>query len=392
MLCQVGFFLPLFPGGFPLTRQGVGVGRCVGYVERVMPTPSTALAGSQARITEWLERTVGRKGDRSYRLRLLVQAGFAFVCVLLGLQFARFTRAAVAGDLPLPTRPPGVEGFLPISGMMGLLDWLYQGTLNQIHPAATMLFVIIVVVALVARKSFCSWICPVGFLSETLARFGRKLFGRNFRLWKWLDIPLRGLKYFFLFFFVWAVATMSDAALRSFIESPYNRVADVKMGLFFVRLGSVGAGVLIVLFLLSILVNGAWCRYLCPYGGLLGLIALVSPFKVSRQADACIDCGLCDKVCMARLPVSQLDRVSSAECTGCLDCVATCPIDDALDVRAVRRWRVSLPAYALIVLALFVGGYSAARLAGLWESGLSDAEYSERIQNLDRPEYGHPGS
>ena len=294
----------------------------------------------------WLEVRVGKKGDRMYRLRLLVQGGFALTCVLLGLQFARFTRAAAGGELPLPLRPPGVEGFLPISGMMGLLDWVHQGTLNQIHPAATMLFVIIVAVAFVARKSFCSWICPVGLLSETLARLGRKLFGRNFRPWKWLDVPLRGLKYLLLFFFVHAVVTMSDTALQAFIQSPYNRVADVKMGLFFVRLGTVGASVLIVLFVLSVLVNGAWCRYLCPYGGLLGLVSLFSPFKVSRKADACIDCSLCDKACMARLPVSRLDRVSSAECTGCLDCIATCPIPEALEMRAVRPLTVSLPAYA----------------------------------------------
>lgn len=359
--------------------------------------PSLRLVGRSGRRgaegpVAWLEAPVGKKGDRSYRLRLLVQAAFALGCVLLGLQFARFTSAAVAGELPLPTRPPGVEAFLPISGMMGLLDWFYQGTLNRIHPAATMLFVIIVAVAFVARKSFCSWICPVGFLSETLARLGRMLFGRNFRPWKWLDVPLRGLKYLLLFFFVYAVITMSDQALQTFIQSPYNRVADVKMGLFFVRLGTVGASVLILLFVLSILVNGAWCRYLCPYGGLLGLVSLLSPFKVNRNADACVDCGLCDKVCMARLPVSRLDRVSSAECTGCLDCVATCPITEALEVRAARRWRVSLPSYALVVLLLFLGGYSGARLAGLWQSELSDAEYSERIQNLDRPEYGHPGS
>lgn len=340
----------------------------------------------------WLEATVGGKGDRTYRLRLLVQVGFALGCTLLGIQFARFTRAAAAGALPLPTRPPGVEAFLPISGMMGLADWIYQGTLNRIHPAATMLFVIIVGVALVARKSFCSWICPVGLLSESLARLGRRLFGRNFRPWKWLDIPLRGLKYLILVFFVYAVVTMSGAALQSFIQSPYNKVADVKMGLFLVNLGTVGATVLAVLAVLSVLIHGAWCRYLCPYGGLLGMVALLSPVKITRKAEACIDCGLCDKVCMARLPVSGLARVSSAECTGCLDCVASCPINDALEVRAARRWKISLPTFAMVVVLTFLTGYSAARLAGLWESGISDAEYSERIQNLNRPEYGHPGS
>ncbi len=362
---------------------------------KVRPVPQGVAAvpdRQPGRLAAWLLGAVGGKGDRTYRLRLLVQAGFALGCVLLGIQFARFTRAAAAGELPLPARPPGVEGFLPISGMMGLLDWFYQGTLNRVHPAATMLFLVIVAVAFVARKSFCSWICPVGLLSESLARLGRKVFGRNFRPWKWLDVPLRGLKYLVLFFFLQAIVGMSDASLRAFIESPYNRVADVKMGLFFVRLGPVGGGVILTLFVLSILVHGAWCRYLCPYGALLGLISRFSPMRVERHADACVDCGLCDKVCMARLPVSRRSGISSVECTGCLDCVATCPVDGALQVKAVRRWRLSVPAYALAVLILFLGGYSAARLAGHWHSDLSDAEYAYRIRNLDRPEYGHPGS
>lgn len=347
--------------------------------------------GGFARTLDWVQGTVGRKGYRTYRLRILVQGSFALGCALLGVQFARFTQAAAAGELPLPTRPPGVEAFLPISGMMGLLDWFYQGTLNRIHPAATMLFVMIVAVAFLVRKSFCSWICPVGLLSESLARAGRFAFKRNFRPWKWVDVPLRGLKYLVLFFFVYAIARMSDAALQAFIESPYNRVADVKMGLFFVRLGAVGAGVLITLAVLSVLVNGAWCRYLCPYGALLGLISKLSPLRVDRNASSCVDCGLCDKACMARLPVSTLAEVSSPECTGCLDCVASCPVPDALQVKAARRWRLSLPAFGLTVVLVFLGGYSAARLADLWQSGISDAEYSERIQNLDRPEYGHPG-
>jgi len=360
--------------------------------ETIDPTflgPARDVAG---RLSTWLRGTVGGKGNKVFRMRLAVQAAFVLGCLFLGVQFARFTRAAMAGDLPLPTRPPGVEGFLPISGLMGLFDWAHQGTLNQVHPAATMLFVIIVAVAFFVRKSFCSWICPVGFLSEALARFGRRLFGRNFRPWKWIDIPLRGLKYLVLFFFLQAVVRMSDTALRAFIESPYNRVADVKMGLFFLRLGEFGAGVMLTLLVLSVFINGAWCRYLCPYGALLGLVSWVSPLKVHRQADACIDCGLCDQACMARLPVSQLEQVTSAECTGCLDCVASCPVTDALHVRAASRWRLSLPAYALAILLLFMGGYAGSRLAGLWESGLSDAEYSERIQQLDHPDYGHPGS
>ena len=338
----------------------------------------------------WLKGRSGRKAERTYRLRLLIQTGFSLVCVLLGIQFARFVSAAHEGRLPLPHRPAGVEGFLPISGLMGLVDWARQGTLNTIHPAAAMLVLIALALAILLRKSFCSWICPIGFLSEGLARLGRFLFGRNFRMWKWLDVPLRGLKYLLLAFFLWAIFGMSAAALHDFLESPYNRLADVKTGLFFVELGSFGAWVLFVLAGLSLFYKGFWCRYACPYGALLGLTSWLSPTRIQRNPQTCIDCGLCDKVCMARLPVSKKINVLSPECTGCLDCVAVCPIKDALALRTVRR-SLSPQAYAATVLLLFLAGYCGARAFGLWENHISDTEYVQRIQTDRVDPYGHPG-
>ena len=143
------------------------------------------------RASDWLFGLSGPKRHRTYRIRLLVQWLFAGICALLGFQLSRFYLAAKAGQLPLPQRPPGVEGFLPISGLMGILDWVYQGTLNRVHPAATILVLVVLLMALLLRKSFCSWICPVGMLSEYLAKLGRKIFGRNFRPWRWLDWTLR---------------------------------------------------------------------------------------------------------------------------------------------------------------------------------------------------------
>ena len=238
---------------------------------------------------EWLDGKIGRKGDKTYRVRILVQTVFALTCVLLGIQFKRFVSAAKAGELPLPHRTPGVEGFLPISGLMGLVDWFYQGTLNTIHPAATIIFGTVVTLSILLRKSFCSWVCPIGFLSETLARLGRRLFGRTFRIWRFLDIPLRGLKYLLLAFFAWAIFNMSADSLNAFIESAYNRLSDVKRGLFFVNMIGVGLNVLLILTVSSMLVKGFWCRYLCPYGALLGLFSWMSPAKIRRDPVSCID-------------------------------------------------------------------------------------------------------
>ena len=71
--------------------------------------------------------------------------------------------------------------------------------------------------------------------------------------------------------------------------------------------------------------------------------------------------------------------------------MAVCPVDDALGLRAAGRG-MSIPAYAAAILMLFVIGYSAARLSGQWANDISDEEYVYRIQSMDSPEYGHPGS
>ncbi len=361
------------------------------------------------RILAYLAGSLGRRGLKSYRVRIAVQAGFALLVLALGLQFAQFVRRAeqlapayradlerglgaaeLASRYTLPLRPPGVEGFLPISGLMGLLDWIHQGRLNAVHPAATVLFLIALAMAILLRKAFCSWVCPVGFLSESLARLGRRLpllKGRNPRLPRAVDIPLRGVKYLLLGFFLWAIFGMSAEALSAFLASDYNQVADVKMLWFFTRLGGLAAAVLLVLALASIVVNGAWCRYLCPYGALLGLFSWASPLRIARHAPSCTDCGLCDRVCMARLPISSKSRILSPECTGCLDCVASCPQTNALALAGTGR-RLGPLRFAAAVLLLFVGSYAASRAAGLWFNGIADTEYLRRIP--EAAHYDHP--
>jgi NAD-dependent dihydropyrimidine dehydrogenase PreA subunit len=314
----------------------------------------------------------------------------ALCCLWIGFAFARFYTAARAGILPLPERPPGVEGFLPIGGVIGLFDWVAHGTLNHVHPAATILVLIALVLAFLLRKSFCAWICPIGFLSELLAGFGRRLFGRNFRLWIWPDRLLRGVKYLLMLFFLQSIVTMGSFGLRAFLEAPYNRMADVHMGLFFSRLSLTAAVVLGVLALGSIVVKGFWCRYFCPYGALLGIVSWLSPTRVVRDPKSCIDCGLCDRACMARLSVSKSVQVLDPECTGCMDCVAICPVGEALSMKAGSK-RIGGRGLAIAVLLVFLLGYFGARSAGMWKNGLSDLEYVRGVSQIDSGVYSHPG-
>jgi polyferredoxin len=330
------------------------------------------------------------------RQRQLVQVAFFVLVVLLGTQFTLWALALLAGRQPALPRPAGVEGFLPISALMSLRLWLAGKGVHPVHPAGLAILLAIVAMSALVAKSFCSHLCPVGAVSEWLGRLGRKLLGKNWLLPGWLDVLLRALKYVLLGFFVWVTWVAMDArAVQAFLDSPYDRVADVKMLLFFAHPSRLTIAVLGTLAVGSILVRDLWCRYLCPYGALLGLLGRLAPFKVTRDPATCTDCGLCTKVCPARLPVQHLRRVASVECTSCQDCVAACPIKDCLRVRAPRVSRVGLvlrPALVVIVaVAVYLGVTAAFRVSGHWQGSVSESEYARRLPDIDSPLYTHVG-
>jgi ferredoxin len=247
-------------------------------------------------------------------------------------------------------------------------------------------------VGLLAKRAFCSWVCPVGTISEALAALSFRIFQRKLGLPRFIDLPLRSLKYLLLAFFVYVIFfQMGPAAVALFLDSPYNRVADVKMLYFFEQISPLGLKVLLTLTGLSIVIPYFWCRYLCPYGALLGAASLLSPLKITRHAPSCIDCNLCTKACPSRLPVAKLARVQSDECFGCLSCVAACPVPRALRVETPSFWRrpVRPAVFAALVVFLFVGGTLLARALGLWHSSITMQEYARSIRTIDSPEFTH---
>src|ERR1043165_5628717 len=269
-----------------------------------------------------------RRTDRDYsqRLRRGTQLAFLALNVWIGVQFFLFVRYyETGGATAYADRPPGVEGWLPIASMMNLKVLLATGEIPRLHPAGMFLLIAFLAASWIFRKSFCSWLCPVGTVSEYLWKLGRRTFRRNFRLPRGLDIALRGLKYILLGLFLYAVGSMSVGAIRAFLEGPYGIVDDVKMLNFFRFLGLTGGLVVAVLVVASVFVQNVWCRYLCPYGALMGIAALASPLRIRRNPVSCIDCGKCAKACPSVLPVDKLITIASAECTGCMECVAECP-------------------------------------------------------------------
>ncbi len=366
------------------------------HADVLLKLPTPAASDNPGAKSAPLRKLIRRaRPDHSQPLRRAFQAAFLLLNVWIGGAFYFWVRGFETGShVRTIARPAGVEGWLPIAGLMNLKFLLSTGRLPTSHPAAMFLLIAFLAIAFLFRKAFCSWLCPVGTLSEYLWQAGRQISRRNFRLPRWLDFPLRSLKYLLLGFFVWAVANMPADAIEQFMHTPYGTIADVRMLNFFRYLGETAAIVLATLVVASALVQNFWCRYLCPYGALLGLASLLSPLRVRRSADACIDCAKCAKVCPSALPVDKLVTIRSAECSGCLECVAVCPAEGALQfslpqwVRSPKEGRLSAWAMAAGIVILLFGIIGFAKAAGYWNGDVPDYVYRQLVPHAN--EVDHP--
>jgi len=289
----------------------------------------------------------------------------------VGWLFFRFHQWAIGQSVFYAPRPPSVEAFLPISALVALKRLILTGLYDSIHPAGLTIFLAILAISVLFRKGFCGWICPVGFASNLLEKIGFKL-KTQFVLPELLDYLLHSFKYLLLFFFAYLIVLKMDlSAIEAFLRSPYNITVDARMLYFFLSPGSLATAILTFLFLVSFIIKNFWCRYICPYGALLGIFSYFSPVAIQRDPDKCIDCHQCDRMCPVMLPVSmKKGLVRSPECIGCLDCVSVCPQDDCLNVRFGALKKLPVFMLPLLIVSTFLLFWIVADKTGHWHNSL----------------------
>lgn len=267
-----------------------------------------------------------------------------------GLAFAGFTLLVVytLRDVHPPLPADTLVRLDPLAGLAAMLAG--RAWLGRFLPAVVLLG------ATVALGRFwCGWLCPLGTLIEwTSPRAGRAKVAAGWRRLKYvllfliLASALWGVLTLLILdpvtLFIRGVGTVALPALTwlvTALEGALYRFPALRGGLmafdgairgtFLTYEQTYTAGILGIAALLGaiLLANRlaprAWCRYGCPLGALLGLVAKAPGLK-RRVGETCVSCGACARSCpMGTVDGAQGYASDSAECTLCLECAVRCP-------------------------------------------------------------------
>jgi len=231
--------------------------------------------------------------------------------------------------------------------------------------------VVVISATLVAGPIFCGWICPTGTLQE-FAGMLRKRFVRLKRaptraqfvllgvvllgflaLVIWLsqvkqmfleDSSLHWAATLVLLCFLVIAGVIEDRPTRSlrlisvaaiFVTAISHLVITSPVHFAFTsRSDPASALSTLVIIVASLFVLRAWCRYLCPWGYLMGFLHRFSRLGIARDAERCNHCNACARTC--DVEAIRDGTVEREHCQFCLACVDKCPTH-ALSV--VDRWQ-----------------------------------------------------
>ncbi|MCB2382826.1 4Fe-4S binding protein [Shewanella sp. SR1] len=323
-------------------------------------------------------------------LREGTQHVLALSLLLVAVQYTINTILLKQGITPWLMRPDVVDAFLPIAGGIELKAIVSLNLWDQTHPAAAVMLAAVLLTGLLCKRAFCGWACPLGLAGEYLYAFRKRFIKSELTPPAWLDWPMRMLKYLLLLGLCYIVIGMPAQSIPNYLEGNYHKIADLKMALFFLTPSLITLLVFALILALAAWRRQGFCRYLCPYGAMLGILSFASPLKIRRDSQHCLieakgmKCDKCTRACPANIIVHTKTTVRSDECQACMRCVAACPKSAALGLGLKSGHRLGHKGLlALVLITLFIlplGAY----LAGFWHSQTPDNIRMELIQVIDR--------
>ena len=191
------------------------------------------------------------------------------------------------------------------------------------------------VVTLLAGRIYCSTVCPLGTLQDTVLRL-MQLCSRRRRPYRFTPGVLT-VRFIMLLVIIESLCLGITALTRCL--DPY---ADyVLLTRVFVRMSLAGwAMALLVLGIVIVFIvrrrGRLLCNTVCPVGAMLGAASTMSLMRFDINPDVCTHCRRCEDVCKGRCISSDTGVIDNTRCVVCFDCIAVCP-DKAISWRAGRH-------------------------------------------------------
>ncbi len=327
---------------------------------------------------------------RANNMRDGLQHLLALSMLLVGVQFAVNSALLKSGITPWLIRPDVGDAFLPIAGGIEIKAILTLGVWDQNHPAAAVMLTVVLLTGLLCKRAFCGWACPLGLAGEYLYKLRKRFIKQELLPPAWIDWPLRMVKYLLLLALLYIIIGMPSQSIPGYLNSNYHKIADLKMALFFITPG------LVTLICFGFILGlAAWrrqgfCRYICPYGALLGLLSFLSPLKIRRSTQHCLietkgmNCDKCSRACPANISVHKQINIRSDECQACMRCMSACPKKEALSLSTRNGWKLSARGLTIMLLTIMFFLPLVAYLGGFWHSETPVEARMYLIQHLDR--------
>jgi len=335
-------------------------------------------------------RPEAAKGElRANSLRDGTQHLLALSMLLVGVQFAANTAMIKAGITPWLARPDVGDAFLPIAGGIEIKAIMTLGIWDQTHPAAAVMLAVVLLTGLLCKRAFCGWACPLGLAGEYLYKLRKRFIKHEFLPPAWLDWPLRMLKYLLLAALLYIIISMPTASIPHYLEGNYHKIADLKMALFFVTPGLITLACFAFILGLAAWRRQGFCRYICPYGALLGVMSFLSPLKIRRSTKHCLieskgmNCDKCTRACPANISVHTQKNIRSDECQACMRCVSACPKKEALHFSTRNGIKLSARGLTIMLLLIMFLIPLGAYVGGFWHSQTLDQDRIYLIQHLN---------
>jgi len=298
---------------------------------------------------------VGTNSNRTQKIRFWI-----LMSVLVFISWIGYRHQVLGGG---PAGVPTVDALCPFGGLESIYSWVKNGFwLRRVALSSFVLFAGTAIVTIIGGRIFCGWICPLGALSELSSIIGKKLGIKKMELPSSFDRPLRLLKYIIL-----AVILYTTWSLGSLTFRPYDPwAAWMHMSAGWSEYGY-GTLVLGLTLLAGIFIERFWCRYLCPLGAALGIIARFSFIKVHRDETSCINCGKCHTACPVGLSPNKDIVQKNGECIVCGQCNTVCPVKDAMKIGTTGK-NFSFVKVGIVGIALFLSVIAGAKLTGNWQT------------------------